>query len=68
MPPTEGTPSRLPLAPPQNLIILLSLSPATQPLAPVLARMLLKLYCAAVVPVSLWVSLFASWLGVQVAV
>lgn len=51
---------------PQNLIILLQLAPGTAPLAPVLARMLLKLYAYAMIPVSLWVTGWASWLGVQV--
>ena len=50
----------------QNLIVLLQLSQRTQPLAPVLARMLLKLYAYSILPVSLWISGWATWLGVQV--
>ena len=47
-------------------IVLLQLSARTQPLAPVLARMLLKLYAYSILPVSLWISGWATWLGVQV--
>ena len=50
----------------QNLIVLLQLSARTQPLAPVLARMLLKLYAYSILPDSLWISGWATWLGVQV--
>ena len=50
----------------QNLIILLQLSPATQAAAPAFARMMLKLYAYAFLPVTLYVTAFASWLGVPV--
>lgn len=55
-----------PLFPPQNLIILLQLSERTQGMAPGFARMLLKLYFYAILPVTLWVTSFATNLGVPV--
>lgn len=48
----------------QNLLIALQLSPQTQSAAPGLARLLLKLYALAILPVTLWVTGFASRLGV----
>lgn len=48
----------------QNLLIALQLSPHTQSAAPGLARLLLKLYALAILPVTLWVTGFASRLGV----
>ncbi|KAL4451371.1 hypothetical protein ABPG77_009443 [Micractinium sp. CCAP 211/92] len=50
----------------QNLIILLQLSERTQGMAPGFARMLLKLYFYAILPVTLWVTSFATNLGVPV--
>ncbi|KAL4855619.1 hypothetical protein ACK3TF_003943 [Chlorella vulgaris] len=50
----------------QNLIILLQLSESTQALAPSFARMLLKLYIYAILPVTLWVTAFATNLGIPV--
>lgn len=54
-----------PLCPPQNLIILLQVSERTQALAPSFARMLLKLYAYACIPVTIWVSAFATNLGLH---
>lgn len=51
----------------QNLIIALQLSPKTQSDAPGFARLLLKLYAAAVIPVTLWVTGFASRLAIPLA-
>lgn len=51
----------------QNLIIVLQLSDQTRSSAPVYAKMLLKLYAAAIVPVTLWVTAFASNLKVPLA-
>jgi hypothetical protein len=48
----------------QNLLIALQLSPHTQSAAPGLARLLLKLYALAILPVTLWVTGFASRLAV----
>ncbi|KAL4517882.1 hypothetical protein Ndes2526B_g02280 [Nannochloris sp. 'desiccata'] len=48
----------------QNLIIVLQLSEATRPAAPAFARLLLKLYAYAVLPVTLWVTAFASRLQI----
>jgi hypothetical protein len=48
----------------QNLIIVLQLSDATRPAAPAFAKMLLKLYAYAVLPVTLWVTAFASRLHI----
>ena len=50
----------------QNLIILLQLSQRTQAAAPAFARLLLKLYLYAVLPVTLWVTAFATNLGIPV--
>ncbi|PRW21016.1 auxin efflux carrier family [Chlorella sorokiniana] len=47
----------------QNLIILLQLSERTQALAPAFARLLLKLYFWAILPCTLWVTAFATNLG-----
>lgn len=49
----------------QNLIILLQLTERTRGAAPSFARLLLKLYALAVVPVTLWVSAFATNLGLR---
>jgi predicted permease len=51
----------------QNLIIVLQLSDQTRSSAPAYAKMLLKLYAAAIVPVTLWVTAFASNLKVPLA-
>ena len=51
----------------QNLIIMLQLSPKTRQAAPAFARMLLKLYAYAVLPVTLWVTAYASRLAVPLA-
>jgi hypothetical protein len=50
----------------QNLIILLQLSERTQSMAPSFARLLLKLYAYAILPVTFWVTAFASNLGIPV--
>ena len=52
----------------QNLIIMLQLSDVTRPAAPPFARMLLKLYAYAVLPVTLWVTAFASRLSIPLGV
>jgi len=51
----------------QNLIIVLQLSDQTRSSAPAYAKMLLKLYAAAIVPVTLWVTAFASNLKIPLA-
>ena len=51
----------------QNLIIMLQLSDATRPAAPPFARMLLKLYAYAVLPVTLWVTAAATHLAIPLA-
>lgn len=51
----------------QNLLIALQLSPQTQGAAPGLARLLLKLYALAILPVTLWVTGFASRLAIPLA-
>lgn len=48
----------------QNLIIILQLSSETRPMASTFARMLLKLYTYSIVPVTLWVTAFASRLSI----
>lgn len=56
--------SSLPPRAPQNLIILLQVQEGTRALAPGFARMLLKQYFWAALPVTLWVAAFASNLGI----
>lgn len=51
----------------QNLLIALQLSPLTQGAAPGLAGLLLKLYALAILPVTLWVTGFASHLAIPLA-
>jgi hypothetical protein len=51
----------------QNLVLLMQLRPATQPLAPRMAALLLRLYVLAIVPVTLWVTVFVSGLPMQMA-
>jgi hypothetical protein len=43
----------------QNLVLMMQLQPGTASLAPATARLLLQMYTLAVVPVTLWVSVFA---------
>jgi hypothetical protein len=43
----------------QNLVLLAQLRRGTQPLAPRMAALLLRLYTFAIVPVTLWMTLFA---------
>ena len=49
------------MPPAQELVLMLQLQPKTVKLASSAARLLLQLYFVAVVPVTLWVSAFASW-------
>jgi hypothetical protein len=49
------------MPPAQELVLMLQLQPKTAKLASSAARLLLQLYFVAVVPVTLWVSAFASW-------
>ncbi len=51
----------------QNLVVVLNLRAATQPLAPRMAALLLRLYAVSVLPVGLWVSLFVAQLRVPLA-
>ncbi|KAK9839222.1 hypothetical protein WJX81_002161 [Elliptochloris bilobata] len=51
----------------QNLVVILQIKAATQPLAPRMAALLLRLYVWSVVPVSLWVSLFVAGFSVPLA-
>jgi len=48
----------------QNIIIMLQLTDSTRPAAPAFAKMLLKLYAYAILPVTLWVTAFASRLAI----
>lgn len=43
----------------QNLVLLAQLRRGTQPLAPRLAALLLRLYAVAIIPVTLWMTAFA---------
>ena len=48
----------------QNLALVVNLQKGTQFLAPKLAKLLLQLYVLSVLPVTVWVTLFVSSLGV----
>ncbi len=50
----------------QNLIVLLQLFDATRPAAPAFAKMLLKQYAYATLPVTLWVTVLATQLGIPI--
>ena len=52
----------------QNLVLLAQLRPATRPLAPRLAAVLLRLYALAIIPVTLWVTIFVSGLPLHAGV
>jgi hypothetical protein len=43
----------------QNLVLMMQLQAGTASLAPATARLLLQMYTLAVLPVTLWVSVFA---------
>lgn len=47
------------MPPAQNLVLMMQLQPGTAGLAPATARLLLQMYTLAVVPVTIWVSVFA---------
>jgi predicted permease len=47
------------MPPAQNLVLMMQLQQSTAGLAPATARLLLQLYTLAVLPVTLWVSVFA---------
>lgn len=51
----------------QNLVVILQVKAATQPLAPRMAALLLRLYVLALLPVSLWVSLFVAGFSTPLA-
>ena len=51
----------------QNLVLLMQLRPATQPLAPRMAALLLRLYVLAIIPVTLWVTIFVAGLPLNLA-
>ena len=51
----------------QNLVVVLQLKPSTQPLAPRMAALLLRLYVFSVLPVSVWVSVFVAQLRMPLA-
>lgn len=48
------------MPPAQNLAVLVNLRSSTRFLAPKLAKLLLRLYVVAVIPVTLWVSVFVA--------
>jgi hypothetical protein len=51
----------------QNLVLLMQLRTSTQPLAPRMAVLLLRLYAFAIIPVTFWMTVFASSLPMQSA-
>ena len=51
----------------QNLVVILQVKASTQPLAPRMAALLLRLYVFALLPVSLWVSLFVAGFATPLA-
>jgi len=55
------------MPPAQNLALVVNLRKNTQFLAPRLAKLLLRLYFIAVIPVTLWVTVFVSRIPVPLA-
>jgi auxin efflux carrier family protein len=47
----------------QNLVLLANLREETKELAPVMAQLLLRQYLLAIVPTTLWISVFMSYVG-----
>lgn len=50
----------------QNLVLMVNLREETKSLAPVMARLLFRQYLLAVVPMTMWISIFATYLGLHV--
>lgn len=44
----------------QNLVLLMQLRKSTQPLAPRMAALLLRIYAVAIIPVTAWITVFMS--------
>lgn len=55
------------MPPAQNLAVVVNLRASTRFLAPRLAKLLLRLYVAAALPVTLWITIFVSRLPVPLA-
>ena len=51
----------------QNLVLLMNLNTNTQPLASKTGKLLLRLYPIAIVPVTVWMTLFVQWMPVALA-
>ena len=49
----------------QNLVLLMQLRKSTQPLAPRMAALLLRIYAVAVIPVPAWITVFMSQPSMQ---
>ncbi|GJP36574.1 hypothetical protein CLOM_g21065 [Closterium sp. NIES-68] len=49
----------------QNLVLMAQLSPATRPLAGVLASMMLRQYALSMVPITVWITVFLSQLDIS---
>ncbi len=49
----------------QNLVLLMQLQKSTQPLAPRMAALLLRMYAFAIVPVTAWMTVFMSQPAMQ---
>lgn len=48
----------------QNLVLLMQLREFTQPLAARTARLLLSQYTISIIPITLWITIWCSWLGI----
>ena len=53
---SDAVQSAMPSA--QNLVLLMQLRKSTQPLAPRMAALLLRIYAVAVIPVTAWITVF----------
>lgn len=51
----------------QNLVLLMNLNTNTQPLASRTGKLLLRLYPIAILPVTVWMTLFVQWMPVPLA-
>ena len=55
---SDAVQSAMPSA--QNLVLLMQLRKSTQPLAPRMAALLLRIYAVAIIPVTAWITVFMS--------
>ena len=50
----------------QNLVLLMNLTPETSMLAPGMARLLLRQILLSAIPMTVWISIFMTYLGIPI--